>query len=331
MSLSRMLQDFFRLHLVARRNLSLHTIHAYRDALVMLLRFAAARAGRHVASLEFDHLGRNVVLEFLDDLEASRGNSIRTRNARLAAIRSFFRFVATEEPACALLCREILGIPSKRRGYTPVTCLDRAEIDHLLASPDPTHPTGRRDAALLWFLYNTGARAQEVVDVRLSDVRFVAPHQVRLRGKGRKERICPLWPQTVSLLREMLRQRGATESSEGQMFINYAGRPLTRFGLYYIVQQYVTRSASSRPGLGSKQISTHTFRHTTALHLLQSGVEINVVRSWLGHASVETTHEYVEINLEMKRKALEAASPKLPRAQHPRWQKAQVLEWLESL
>lgn len=329
-SLSRRLEDFFRLHLVARRNLSVHTIRSYRDAIVFLLRFTASKAKRDVAQLDFEHLGRDIVLDFLDDLEMKRKNSIRTRNVRLAAIHSFFRFVASEEPACAALCREILGIPFKRRAHAPVTCLDRADIEHLLACPDRARAAGRRDAALLWFLYNTGARAQEVVQVRVADVRFGPPQQVRLLGKGRKERVCPLWPQTVSFLRDMLRDRGAPEDGKDLLFLNYAARPLTRFGLLHIVRRYVARASLTRPSLAAKRISPHTFRHSTALHLLQSGVEINVVRSWLGHASVQTTHEYVEIDLETKRAALESTGPSRQRAR-ARWRKPGVLQWLESL
>jgi site-specific recombinase XerD len=201
----------------------------------------------------------------------------------------------------------------------------------LLASPDRTSAAGRRDTALLWFLYNTGARAQEVVQVRVADVRFGPPQQVRLLGKGRKERICPLWPQTVSFLRDMLRDRDIPDDAKDLLFLNYAARPLTRFGLVHIVRRYVARTSSSRPSLTSKRVSPHTFRHTTALHLLQSGVEINVVRSWLGHASVQTTHEYVEIDLETKRAALESTGPRPRPPRRPRWQKPDILEWLESL
>jgi site-specific recombinase XerD len=328
-SLPHSLEDFFRLHLVARRNLSPNTVHTYRDALVLLLRFAAKRARRQVADLDFEHVGQEIVLAFLDDLETSRGNSIRTRNARLAVIRSFFRFVAAEEPACSAQCRRILAVPFKRRAHVPPVCLDRADVDRLLAMPDVTTHAGRRDAALFWFLYNTGARAQEVVDVHLGDIRFTPPLQVRLRGKGRKERLCPLWPQTVALLRDMIRDHpGATDE---RLFRNYAGRPLTRFGLGDIVRRYAARSTLTGQRRPSPRISPHTFRHTTALHLLQSGVDITVVRSWLGHASIETTHEYVEIDMEAKRAALEAASPTPQRRRPPRWRAADVLVWLESL
>jgi len=330
-SLPRLLQDFFRVHLVARRNLSQHTVRAYRDTMVLLLHFAAARTGRGVAALELTCLDLPTVLAFLEYLEATRGNGIRTRNARLAAIHCFFRYVAAEEPAAAALCRAILGIPFKRRTQSTFTCLAREEIGYLLDAPDCSRPDGRRDTALLWFLYNTGARAQEVVDVRLSAVRFSAPAQVRLQGKGRKERLCPLWAETVERLRHMLRDRQADENTDAPLFLNATGRPLTRFGLRFIVRRCVSRATTACPELASKPISPHTFRHTTALHLLQSGVEFNVVRAWLGHASIETTHAYVEIDMEMKRAALAATTPPADRSSQPTWRQPDILPWLETL
>ncbi len=330
-SLPRLLQDFFCVHLIAQRNLSQNTVYAYRDTIVLLLRFAAVRAQRDVAVLEFSHLDRDVVLGFLTHLENGRGNSVRTRNTRLAAIHSFFRYVATEEPACIGLCRAILGIPFKRGVDATFSCLDRMEVEHLLAIPDRTQAVGRRDGALLWFLYNTGARAQEVVDVRIPAVRFSSPAQVRIFGKGRKERLCPLWPETVTLLLDMIRDRGINEESDEPLFLNAARRPLSRFGLRHIVRTYAVRAAATCPSLVTKRISPHTFRHTTALHLLQNGVELNVVRSWLGHASIETTHRYVEINMEMKRAALAAASPPSHQGWRPRWQEPDLLQWLERL
>ena len=329
--LPRLLQDFFRVHLVARRNLSPHTVRAYRDALVLLLRFAALRRARNVTRLDLTCLGQPTILAFLEDLETSRDNGIRTRNARLAAIHSFFRYVAAEEPAAAELCRSVLSIPAKRAPQPALVCLSRDEITHLLHTPDDTRRKGRRDAALLWFLYNTGARAQEVVDVRLPALRLSAPAQVRLYGKGRKERLCPLWAETVKRLRHMLRDRDTDDSDDQPLFLNLAGRPLTRFGLGHIVRTCVATAATSCPSLATQAISPHTFRHATALHLLQSGVELNVVRCWLGHASIETTHSYIEVDLEMKRAALAATAPPEDGLRHSTWREPDLLAWLEAL
>lgn len=330
-NLPQLLERFFRVCLVERQDASQNTIRAYRDALVLLLRFAASRAHCDVARLELVHISRDVTLAFLEDLERSRGNSARTRNARLAAVHSFFRFVAEEDPGSMAQARSMLNIPFKRGAQASITCLDRSEIECLLAIPDPNIAGGRRDAALLWFLYNTGARAQEVVDLRIPAVRFDPPAQVRLLGKGRKERLCPLWKETTSLLRTMLRDRDITEQSDEPLFLNAARRPLTRFGLRHIVRNCAGRARLRCPSLMDKSISPHTFRHTTALHLLQSGVELNVVRSWLGHASIETTHAYVEIDMNMKRTALEAVSRMKPANHRRQWQEPDVLRWLEAL
>jgi site-specific recombinase XerD len=329
--LPRLLQDFFRLHLVTRRNVSSHTVRAYRDAVVLLLRFVATRRRCHVARLELTDLEPLTVLAFLEDLEANRGNGIRTRNARLAAIHSFFRYVADEEPAAAALCRSILGIPVKRAPQPSLTCLSSPEITHRLGATDRTRPQGRRDTALLWFLYNTGARAQEVVDVRLPALWLDAPAQVRLHGKGRKERLCPLWSQTVDHVRRMLRDRAVAENTDQPLFVNANRQPLTRFGLRYIIRQCVVAASRHCPALADKPISPHTFRHATALHMLQSGVELNVVRCWLGHASIETTHDYIEVDLDMKRAALAATAPPNDVPRPPAWRQPDLLAWLQKL
>jgi site-specific recombinase XerD len=330
-TLPRLLEHFFRQHLVVRRNVSDNTLRAYRDAIVLLLRFAATRLRRDVSNVDLVHLDRAMILAFLDDLETGRRNSVRTRNARLATLHSFFRFVTSEEPGAAFLCRSILDIPFKLGERRSVTCLERSEIEQLLAAPDRRTPAGRRDAALLWFLYNTGARASEVVDVRVPAVRLAAPAQVRLFGKGRKERLCPLWPETTGLLRDMLRDRAVSEHADEPLFLNAVGQALSRFGVRHIVRKHVAGAARLHPELAARRISPHTFRHTTALHLLQSGVELNVVRSWLGHVSIETTHQYIEIDMATKRSALAAAAPRLNRRKAARWKEPRVLEWLASL
>ena len=306
-ALPRLLQEFFRSHLISRRGVSRNTLHAYRDSIRFLILFAASRAGCQVARLSLDNLDRRTVLAFLDHMEKNRRNSASTRNARLAAIHSFFRFVSEEEPSAIEVSRHVLSIPYKRTPFLKATCLDRDEVDHILSLIDRKHSAGRRDAALLQFLYNTGARAQEVVDLCLPAVRLSAPAQVRILGKGRKERLCPLWTETATLIRHMLRDRGLQGDEDAPLFVNAAGRPLSRFGLRYIVRTRVAAAAPSRPTLAAKRVTPHTFRHTTALHLLQSGNEINVVRNWLGHASLETTHAYVEIDMSMKKAALEAS------------------------
>jgi len=330
-SVPNLIQSFFRRHLIATRGVSPHTVHAYRDAVRSLLSFATERCGRSIVDLCIDDLGRDTVLAFLEALEQERGNAAVTRNARLAALHSLYRFVALEEPAALAVCQQVLSIPYKRTPARTVTCLARTDIEHMLSCIDRSTMLGRRDVALLQFLYNTGARAQEVVDVRLPAIRFDSPPQVRLLGKGRKERLCPLWPETIDLLRATLRDRNVGLVEDVPLFVNAVGRPLTRFGLGHIVHSRAAAAAVSRPALAKTHITPHTFRHSTALHLLQSGVELNVVRSWLGHASIETTHGYIEIDLQMKRAAIEACEPPALATAMPAWKDPDLLAWLERL
>jgi len=330
-TLARLVQDFFRSHLVCRRSVSANTLHAYRDSIRLLLMFAASRARSQVTKLTLDDLDRKTVLAFLDHLEKKRRNSVSTRNARLAAVHSFFRFAGDEHPASLEACRQVLSIPYKGTASGAVTCLDREEVEHILGVIDRRNSSGRRDAALLQLLYNTGARAQEIADLRLPAIRLQAPIQARIIGKGRKERLCPLWSETALLIQDTLRDRGLDGHEDVPLFLNAAGRPLTRFGLRYIVGNRVRLAATSRRSLANKKITPHTFRHTTALHLLQSGVELNLVRNWLGHASIETTHAYVEIDMQMKKAALDACGATRGGKKRPRWIEPDLLAWLESL
>lgn len=330
-SLPDLVQAFFRRHLIGMRGVSPHTLAAYRDAIRRLLLFAAGSRHCAVVQLSLDDLGRDTVLAFLEYLEQQRGNAAVTRNARLAAIHALFRFIAMEDPTALAVCQRVLAIPAKQTPSRSVTCLARADIEHLLSSIDRTSARGRRDVALLQFLYNTGARAQEVIEVRLPAVRFEAPAQVRLLGKGRKERLCPLWPETIALLRAMLTDRGVLLTNDVPLFVNANRHTLTRFGLRHIVHKRVVWATVSRATLAKTRITPHTFRHTTALHLLLVGVDLNVVRSWLGHASIETTHAYIEIDLEMKRAALDACAPPGLTGPAPTWTDPDLLAWLERL
>jgi site-specific recombinase XerD len=314
--LADLIQIFFRRHLIVTRGVSPHTLRAYRDAIRAFLIFAAARSSREVVQLTLDDVTRPTVLAFLERLENDRRNAAVTRNARLAALHALYRFMGAEDPASTASCQQVLAIPYKRTPARSVTCLTRTDVEHVLGTIDRSMPLGRRDVALLQFLYNTGARAQEAVDVRLAALRLDAPAQVRLPGKGRKERICPLWPETTALLRGMLKDRRVDPADDRPLFVNANDRPLTRFGLRHIVRTCVAAAA---------------FRHTTALHLLQAGVELNVVRSWLGHASIETTHAYIEIDLQMKRAALDACQPPGLNSPPPAWTSPDLLTWLEAL
>jgi site-specific recombinase XerD len=328
--LPALVQSFFTVAL-PQRGVSPLTILSYRDAMKLLLRFVAERERRPVVRLEVADLGTDAVRDFLDHLEKKRGNEIATRNNRLAAIRSFFTFVAGEEPSLADHCRRICVIPFKRAPVRSVPYLEQNEMQALLTAPDRSAAAGRRDYALMLFLYNTGARVQELIDVRSSDLRLARPPQVLLRGKGRKERICPLWATTARELRRLLDEVGISPNSDARIFLNAQSKPITRFGVDYILSKYISVATAAVPTLVHKRVSPHTIRHTAAVHMLNAGVDLNVIRSWLGHVDLRTTSIYAEINLATKRKAIETCAPS-SNGRSPSWKRRpDLLSWLEAL
>ncbi len=332
--LARCLTGFFGDHLVLQRGASRHTVLGYRDAVKLFLRFAASRAHRAVPDLTWADLDVEVVLAFLEALEVSRHNSVATRNHRRAALHAFFRYVASLAPDQVERCRRILAIPVKRGVTRRVDYLERAEVESVLAHVDRTTARGRRDYALVAFLYNTGARIQEALDLRAAALQLDRPYQVRLLGKGRKERVCPLWPQTAALLRALLAERGVALQADVPVFVNHVGQPLTRYGARHLLARYAAAAAREHPGLARKRVHPHILRHSCAVHLLQAGVDLNLIRSWLGHVSLQTTHQYAEIDLAMKRQALERVPALGGSGRHPtsRWHHNEsILSWLETL
>jgi site-specific recombinase XerD len=332
--ISRFVQGFFHEYLAAQRGLSSNTILSYRDALKLLLRYVAGRAGTPVDKLAVEDFDEEVVVAFLAHLEADRGNCAQTRNNRLSALRTFFRYVAHQEPMLLGKCQRICAIPNKRTEHKVIEYLEDHEIGALLEQVDQNSRNGARDYALLLFHYNTGARVQEVVDLNVDDLRLDAPCQVKLTGKGRKERVCPLWPETVAALRNYLQQRQPDTARITAVFLNANGQPITRFGIRYIVRRYAAKAEEACPSLKSKKISPHSVRHTTAMHLLQSGNDLSIVKDWMGHADMNTTHAYVEIDIKMKRKALEASQPpqvQAPKKKRAKWLKPGILKWLDDL
>jgi integrase/recombinase XerD len=259
--------------------------------------------------LALEDVHDKMVLAFLDDLETTRGSSTATRNNRLAALRPFMRYVAYQDPVLLPQCQRICALPTKRTEHQTMEYLEDQEIGALLKRVDLRSRQGSRDYALLLFLYNTGARVQEVVDLKMEDLRLETPFQVKLTGTGHKERICPLWPETVAAIQDYLRGPARESSPVRSVFLNANGRPLTRFGIRYLVRRDVAFTAKECPSLKRKKISTYSLRHTTALHLLQAGNDLSAVKDWLGHVDLNTTHAYVEIDMKMKRKALEASQP----------------------
>jgi integrase/recombinase XerD len=331
--LAHHLATFFSEHLPVRIGASRHTILAYRDAWKLWLRFTAARVGRSVPDLRVTDLDADTALAFLDALETDRHNAIVTRNHRRTAIQAFFRYLGSVAPEYLAHCRRILAIPRKRAPQRTVDYLERAEIEALLAHIDRRTPLGRRDYALLAFMYNSGARVQELVDLSVAALQLDRPYQVRLIGKGRKERICPLWPETAALLRALLTERHIDHDPTAPIFVSARGQRLTRYGVRHIVKRYVVATSPTQPSLTRKRVHPHTFRHACAVHLLQAGVELNLIRNWLGHVSLETTQRYAEIDLAQKRRALDAVTPvgRPDRRHAATWRKESILTWLEHL
>jgi integrase/recombinase XerD len=332
-TLARALRLFFADHMPVARGLSPHTVHSYRDAFALLLRFLAARRGLHVVDLDIRDIDPEGVLEFLNDLEIVRGNCARTRNARLAAIHAFATFLAGRHPEHIETCQRLLAVPFKRAPSRVVEYLEADEIGAMIDSTDRRTRDGRRDHALLLVMFNTGARVQETLDIRPRDLQLAKPHHARLFGKGRKERICPLWPRTANALQALLTESGLDLAGCDPIFRNRCGYPLTRFGVRYLLRKYATRAQQTAPGIARKRIHPHAIRHSCAVHLLQSGVDLVTIGHWLGHASVETTNRYTSVDLETKRAALTKAGPVIGNSPElTAWRSdASILTWLESL
>jgi len=328
------IRRFFEHHLIAQRGLSGHTVLAYRDTMKLFLQFIAGRCRKSCTDLVVEDATAHLVVDFVEHLERDRKNSVRTRNLRLAAIHSFFRYLATTDPRCLTQCQGVLGVPFKRETHRVPEYLEHDEVLSIFRHIDGRKPLGLRDEAILRLLYNTGMRASELVDLNINHVRFTRPCHVRIHGKGHKERTCPIWQETVKALKHYVEARSLQLTGTEPLFVNSNGERLTRFGLRHMVGQRAMAAAPACSTLLTRQVTPHTFRHTTAMHLLQAGTDFNMIRSWLGHASVETTHGYAEIDLDMKRKTLQSCEKLLPKGgKHgPAWKRdPDVLEWLSAL
>ena len=328
-TLGTWLRRFLQEHSL-ERGLSPNTVRSYRDALTLLLPFAAARVHQPIDRLAVDDLSADCVREFLGHLEATRGCSPQTRNQRLAAIRSFARYVATGSPEQVEWCTRICAIPLKKVATVPIDYLEQEEMEALLAVPDRSTAQGRREQALLEFLYNSGARVSEAVRLTVGNLRLPAdgsqPLAV-LHGKGGKTRQCPLWASTARALGALV----ANRSAEQRVFLSRLGQPITRSGVLKFVRRCAARAATQVPSLKAKRVSPHTIRHTTACCLLRAGVDINTIRAWLGHANLATTNIYAEIDLETKARALACCAPSGPEPA-PSWKDDQhLMEFLRSL
>ncbi|MFH1259810.1 MAG: tyrosine-type recombinase/integrase [Elusimicrobiota bacterium] len=303
--LSSWIRRFLLEYLISVKNLSPNTQHSYRDTLCLLIPFLSRQTRKPIEKLEVEDISAERVKLFLLDIEQKRHCSITTRNQRLAAIHSLAQFIGLYSPQHLQWCGQIKAIPLKKALRSTITYLEKTEMDALLAAAEKNSPQQHRDHALLLFLYNTGARADEAAQLTIADLTIShLPNRdyssVMIRGKGNKMRRCPLWIQTVREIIPLIKER----PTEQHVFLNRCGQPITRFGIHTLVERYAHRASLQIPSLKTKRVSPHTIRHTTATHLLRAGVDINTIRAWLGHVSINTTNIYAEIDLEMKAKAL---------------------------
>lgn len=325
---------FFEDYLKAQKGLSPATLKSYRDALRLFLLFVARELGSRLTRVQLAELTAERVRGFLQALESERHNHVRSRNQRLAALKTFFEYLAAQLPERLAEAERVMAIAVKRVPPPPTFFLERDEVQSLFAQLPTSGPYALRDRTLLLFLYNTGARVQEVADLRWRNLELDR-HRVHLHGKGDKWRVCPLWQETISLLTQLLGE-SANVTPERPIFLSQRRQALTRFGIYKIVRHHteplVRRGSDGHP----KAISPHIFRHTAAAHLLEAGVEPNVIRAWLGHVSLETTSRYAEVNIAMKEAALQACTPPtqagVASPSGAIWRDDQsLLRWLQSL
>ena len=298
---------FLSEHLMHERGVSRNTQQSYRDTFCLFLPFVATQLKTAIDRLVIDDLSPSIVSGFLAHLEQARSCSVATRNQRLATLHAFARFTGECSPEHVEWCAQIRKIPFKRAWRNPVPYMEKDEIDELLRAPDHATEHGQRDYAMLLFLYNSGARATEAAKVLIDDLTWDATGtgSVKIRGKGRKIRFCPLWKKTMAELRPLIRGRDASDP----LFLNRYGDSITRFGVHALVTRHAETAARKVPSLKTKRISPHTVRHTTATHLLRAGVDLNTIRAWLGHVSLDTTNIYAETDLAIKAKALAACDP----------------------
>ncbi len=304
-----LLQAFFMDYMYSQKRASPRTVQSYRDTFRLLFEFLRKMTGREPTALVMSDLDAPSVLKFLDHIEAERHNQVQSRNVRLAAIRSFCRMVALRDPGSVGIATRVLAIPAKRTNKRLVGYLTRPEMDALLAAHDLADWGGRRDHALLLTLYNTGARVSEMTELQRQQVQFGIKSFVQFTGKGRKERVVPLWPTTTRALQSWFKEVELDKRNGAVAFPNARGKALSRDGVNYLLQKCIERAVAKCPSLANKRISPHVFRHSAAMHLLQAGVDITVIALWLGHESIQTTHGYIEADLATKQQVLEKVAP----------------------
>lgn len=332
--LGPLLYSFFEDYLKCQKGLRPSSLKSYRDSLRLFLLFVSEKTSHKVSRLTLGELTCAQVLAFLQSVEIDRHNHVRTRNQRLAAIRGFFDYLARRVPEMLKEAQSVAAVPTKRTTPPETFFLERDEVQALFASLPSEGRSAVRDRALFLFLYNTGARVQEVADLRYKNLELEGQPRVHLHGKGDKWRVCPLWKETQALLKQLVAEQKGTDP-ERAVFTSVQGQALTRFGIYKIVRRHTRFLLKSNEP--RRRISPHIFRHTSAVHLLEAGVEVNVIRGWLGHVGLETTNRYAEINLRMKEAALQACQPPASASsgappRKPIWQEdADLMKWLKAL
>jgi len=327
---SYLVTTFFTTHLGAELGLSPNTVASYSDCMKLLINYLCKSLEIEPEAIDIQMVSPERVLDFLDYIEKELGNARTTRNQRLGAIKTFFHFLARTVPELMHANECIQAIKLKSMEHHSPPSLTVEEVDAILACPDSSTLMGARDKALLQVLYNTGARVQELADVTIADVRFDAPATVTVTGKGRKTRVIPLWEETVDIINHYVELRKQFDIDSQHLFLSSRGGPMTRFGIGRRVAVYAKAASATCQSLQGRDITPHVFRHTTALHLIEAGNDIFVVRDWLGHAHVKTSSQYVEISVERKRKALEKMPPpdggKPPET--PQWTQPALMEFL---
>jgi site-specific recombinase XerD len=327
------IQSFFQEYLVVHRGLSQNTIMAYRDTLKLFFSFESAHQNKSAIKLVLEDLNAESVLAFLNDCEIKRKNSIVTRNLRLAALKTFSLYMSTKDIVRIGEYQKIMALPLKRSPRKVIDYLEVNEVQLILESIDRTKFSGQRDYVLLKLLYNTGARVQEICDLKVNSITFGHVPVVTIVGKGKKIRQVPIWPETAKLLQNYLKVTQLLKKPDATLFMNLHGESLGRHGVRYIIKQRCSATENFCLSLKKKTIGPHTFRHTTAMHFLQAGVGLSIIKSWLGHVNLETTHAYIEIDMKMKRKALEACSSVSKSSSLKRLldKNKDVLTWLDSI
>lgn len=319
-------------HLVGERNLAPNTQRSYRDTLRLLIPYSSECVGKKIDKLEVEDISADLVRGFLQQLEEKRGSAVGTRNQRLAAIHSLAHFIGLRCPEYVAWCGAVRTVPFKKTKRSVVSYLEKSEMEAILESPDVKTAQGYRDQSLLLYLYNTGTRADEAAQALIGDLSIGGlpgrdNSSVLVHGKGNKDRQCPLWERTVKQLDPLIKGRGESE----RIFLNRRGQPMTRYGVHATVCRHAKAARSKAPSIEKKKVSPHTIRHTTAMHLLKSGVDINTIRAWLGHVSLNTTNIYAEADLEMKAKALASCEIKGD-AVTPHWREnTDLMEFLRTL